>query len=310
MASQFGRKLVGKPLKASRIQRGLKVMAARPMYMSARPIMGQGFQRAGGMFASRNFGGSESLWAAAMDVEGASVTLEVRPASASIPHPEKRDKGGEDAWFVSRDGRAFGVFDGVGSWSEMGIDPGIYSTSLARESDAAYEVHGAEDPRLLMEKAWLNSQHITGSSTACCITVVENKLRAANLGDSGFILVREGSIVHQEGEQTHGFNFPYQLGTGSSDSPKDARIVELEVRAGDVVVAATDGVLDNVFPSDICSIVSIGLERSKNESEIAQRIAQVASLKAHQPSGKTPFSEAANKVGYAYEGGKVDISLA
>jgi serine/threonine protein phosphatase PrpC len=33
-----------------------------------------------------------------------------------IPHPAKVAKGGEDAYFIDKYGRSFGIADGVGGW--------------------------------------------------------------------------------------------------------------------------------------------------------------------------------------------------
>ena len=51
----------------------------------------------------------------------------------NTPHPEKVDKGGEDAWFIRVDangGGAFGVADGVGGYDEFGVDSGLFSKRL------------------------------------------------------------------------------------------------------------------------------------------------------------------------------------
>ena len=40
-------------------------------------------------------------------------------------------------------------------------------------------------------------------------------LHAANLGDSGFCVVRKGSTVFRSPQQQKQFNFPYQLAAGS-----------------------------------------------------------------------------------------------
>lgn len=32
-----------------------------------------------------------------------------------------------------------------------------------------------------------------------------------NLGDSGFLIIRKGHVVHQSSDQQHYFNTPYQL---------------------------------------------------------------------------------------------------
>lgn len=77
-----------------------------------------------------------------------------------------------------------------------------------------------------------------GSCTACLAVLHERKLSTLNLGDSGFILLRprdeDGHVLYrvmfESKEQTHGFNFPKQLGTGSSDYPHhgDREVFEVQ----------------------------------------------------------------------------------
>ena len=45
-----------------------------------------------------------------------------------IPHKDKRDKGGEDAYVASD--QLLVVADGVGGWGELGVDPGLFSKEL------------------------------------------------------------------------------------------------------------------------------------------------------------------------------------
>lgn len=54
---------------------------------------------------------------------------------------------------------------------------------------------------------------ILGSSTACVLVLSRSDamLYSANLGDSGFVVVRNGTVVHRSKEQTHCFNTPFQL---------------------------------------------------------------------------------------------------
>jgi len=53
----------------------------------------------------------------------------------------------------------------------------------------------------------------TGSSTACVVVLNREtcKVFTANIGDSGFVIVRHGEVVHQSEEQQHYFNTPFQL---------------------------------------------------------------------------------------------------
>lgn len=52
-----------------------------------------------------------------------------------------------------------------------------------------------------------------GSSTACIVVLdrQSHQLHTANLGDSGFLVVRGGEVVHRSDEQQHYFNTPFQL---------------------------------------------------------------------------------------------------
>lgn len=52
-----------------------------------------------------------------------------------------------------------------------------------------------------------------GSSTACIVILdrQSHRLHTANLGDSGFLVVRGGEVVHRSDEQQHYFNTPFQL---------------------------------------------------------------------------------------------------
>lgn len=47
-------------------------------------------------------------------------SLSLRSGACSLPHPDKVDTGGEDAFFVSANESVLGVADGVGGWRESG----------------------------------------------------------------------------------------------------------------------------------------------------------------------------------------------
>lgn len=97
---------------------------------------------------------------------------------------------------------------------------------------------------------------MAGSSTACILILNRetSTVYTANIGDSGFMVVRRGEIVHRSEEQQHYFNTPFQLslpppGHGDnvlSDRPESADQLSFPVLDGDVILVATDGVFDNV----------------------------------------------------------------
>ena len=189
-------------------------------------------------------------------------TLCLRTGSCSLPHPDKLQTGGEDAFFVSADQKAVGIADGVGGWRESGVDPGDYSRSLMRKACDFFDSQAA-DARPEDSKAWerfvrdaLSEAHATtrmpGSSTACLVALnaAENYISAIHLGDSGFIVVRNGTTLFQTQPCQHFFDCPLQLGAypeyvDATDYPSDALAITLNVMPGDTIVMATDGLWDN-----------------------------------------------------------------
>jgi len=231
------------------------------------------------------------------------IQLRMNAGVASIPHPAKKHKGGEDAHFISNDNSVIGVADGVGGWEALGVDSGLYSRSLMNFACISANT-GIKNPVELLKIAHERCLNIQGSTTACIISLIDNKLHAANLGDSGFLIIRNGNLVFKTKEQQHYFNCPFQIGS-SRDMPEDAqRIVVEDVQVGDIIVACTDGVFDNLFTEAIVRIVndSIGLEPVL----IAQRIATAAHTIGCDPTAFSPFQDGAQKTGQLWQGGKLD----
>jgi protein phosphatase PTC7 len=189
---------------------------------------------------------------------------------------------------------------------------------------------------------------------------VGEKIGVANIGDSGFLHYRKQFItggmsmtcVMKTREQQHAFNMPYQLSRlpkpehyeelasdpiysdliktirslsgrqlSKIDKPIDCDLYSSRLREGDMLVFATDGVLDNLWSYDILSIVGdVGkfspFEARMNFSEsgptdpqeIAKAIATAAFEKSTIESGyKSPFGvECRKRTGAVHLGGKMD----
>jgi len=69
-----------------------------------------------------------------------------------IPHVDKRDKGGEDAYFISSDMSLIAVADGVGGWNRKGIDPALFSNELCGHLKTKYENARQIAKQLKLEK--------------------------------------------------------------------------------------------------------------------------------------------------------------
>ncbi|KAJ2987240.1 hypothetical protein NUW54_g9484 [Trametes sanguinea] len=211
---------------------------------------------------------------------------------------------GEDFFYVQdmreKSGISLGVADGVGGWVESGVDPSLFSQALMyhahRYSKAAWPGEPEVDPTQEYEEreqveGWeltplecLESAYggvlreravLAGSSTACVMTLNASNgiLRAANLGDSGFLVIRASSVIHQQRSQTHFFNCPKQLSKlptsqkrfsrACVDQPSDADLHEMKLRHGDIIIAYTDGLSDNVFPAEMVAICSLVARQSQ-----------------------------------------------
>lgn len=229
--------------------------------------------------------------------------------ACSIPHPDKVAKGGEDAFFITPN--AIGVADGVSAWIDVGVDPSLYPRSLMEWAKHSVESSRSKslDPKTILLDAYLKSDQITGSSTACIIVVNENSLEAVNLGDSGFMVVREKELVLASKSQQHSFNCPYQLGTDSRDLPKNADSYSFPLKEGDLIIVATDGLLDNLYPQEIVDICNRHVQSTTNSNDskiIADNIGNAAFKVSSNSTGTSPFSNEVTRRGYQYSGGKPD----
>ena len=76
---------------------------------------------------------------------GGSSNRYFRYAASNVPHPDKADKGGEDAWVA--DETLLVVADGVGGWANQGIDSGLFSKQLVKDIHSLYTRNNAIELR-------------------------------------------------------------------------------------------------------------------------------------------------------------------
>ena len=114
------------------------------------------------------------------------------------PHPAKAHKGGEDAAAITDN--ILSLADGVGGWAESGIDPAKFSRELCTNIDnlIAGDVDGrlyVTNPKQLLIDAVERTRE-TGSATCVIVSLDrdEPQLYTANLGDSGYLLLRKNGL--------------------------------------------------------------------------------------------------------------------
>ncbi|KIW20128.1 hypothetical protein PV08_00703 [Exophiala spinifera] len=217
-------------------------------------------------------------------IPGGNDALGLQRGSTIQEKRSQRPDSGQDAYFVARVGQdshvtAFAVADGVGGWTEHGIDPADFSHGLCSHMvETAQSWNQAErlGPQQLLQLGYekvKNDPAIKAGGTTACVAVAEpdGRMRIANLGDSGFLQLRLGTVHQYSNPQTHAFNTPYQMsmtppeilaqamifgGMPLNDEPDKADVADHVLRHGDVLILATDGVWDNLNSQEILSIVS------------------------------------------------------
>lgn len=134
---------------------------------------------------------------------------------------------GDDAWFIESKNSidVLGIADGVGGWQEIGVDPSKFSSNLMKQCnlqsktiDPTKLTIDLNTPVKILSDSYKNlidrhDHDLVGSSTACILLFNQSNsyLYSANLGDSGFVVIRDNQIVHRSNEQQHYFNCPFQL---------------------------------------------------------------------------------------------------
>jgi len=269
---------------------------------------------------------------------GQKKILVFRSSGAMIPKQQSQMKGGEDAFFMSRLGgdegvgdtsllmkhsadgynkasregviianleaaTVIGVADGVGSWSQYRIDPGQYSKQLMMNTArAALEISKKRASQgsaaELLEKGHAMTK-LKGSTTTTIACLSGNTLSAATIGDTAFVLLRNGKIFYRSPTQEYEFDTPYQLadteisdGYGVFSEPEDALLYSVrDIRPGDVLVMASDGLFDNLQEYEIEQIVSEKMAQGAGAESIARELMERARAHSLDPNYVSPWAQ-------------------
>ncbi|KAA8917448.1 hypothetical protein TRICI_000397 [Trichomonascus ciferrii] len=270
-----------------------------------------------------------------------------------------RPESGQDSFFFTeldagakRGSIALGVADGVGGWSSVGVDPAEFAHSLCEcmadkfKSQESQDESDSLEPLLppltvlshAYERLKAEQRVVAGSCTACVgvASPVSGILQVANLGDSGYSIFRQGRLYRQSKPLLHTFNTPYQMAIipdslkiqnsqRIDDKPSDATLSTHTLQHGDVVVFATDGLIDNLFAHEILNVVTDTMTRTASwtynkatgeiepsdrmtgASELASALVKHAALYSMDTQRQTPFTQELKRhVNVTAYGGKPD----
>jgi protein phosphatase PTC7 len=136
---------------------------------------------------------------------------------------------------------------------------------------------------------------------------------SSNLGDSGFIVIRDNAVVHRSINNQHTFNQPYQLSIVPTklqpkqlDTPNDSIVDTFQMRNGDIFILATDGLWDNVFEQDIIEFLRHIHRRLGDYNHDAYHLAKYAQILSNDPNYTSPFAKKARQNYVYHRGGKND----
>lgn len=250
---------------------------------------------------------NENVEESTREIAISTPTLSLSSGAAMLPHPSKALTGGEDAYFVACK-NWFGVADGVGQWSFQGINAGLYARELMENCEKIVSEWGkleSTTPDQVLAKSAAAARS-PGSSTVLVGYFDGQVLHVVNIGDSGFVVIRNGTIYRRSTPMVYGFNFPLQIGRGD-DPLKLIQPYAINLDEGDVIVTATDGLFDNLYEQEVAAIVNKSLQINSKPREIAEFLASKAQEVGRSSSTRSPFADAAHAAGYpTYIGGKLD----
>ncbi|KAL5052098.1 hypothetical protein BDW71DRAFT_193543 [Aspergillus fruticulosus] len=255
---------------------------------------------------------------------------------------------GDDAVLVTEN--FLGVNDGVGAWATKPRGHAALWSRLilhfwALEVERIPSPDAEVDPIAYLQRAYEETTQATTSpsewfGTTTSVTALLHKtldgngtekplLYVTNIGDCKVLVIRPSvkKVVFRTEEQWHWFDCPMQLGTNSVDTPqKDAVLSLVDLEEGDIVLALSDGVLDNLWEHEVLSITLGGLEKWEHgryddkELEwappevlaeekmvfLAREVLKSALTVAQDPFAESPYMEKAVEEGLAIQGGKMD----
>jgi serine/threonine protein phosphatase PrpC len=204
---------------------------------------------------------------------------------------------------------------------------------------AKYGSNAEPDPVSYLQAAFEQTKKATsepnewfGTTTACAAllgsdsnTPLHPILYITQLGDSQILVIRPRNkeVIFRTTEQWHWFDCPRQLGTNSPDTPTNNAVMDrVQIEEDDVVLAMTDGVVDNLWEHEVVQNVVDSMEKWKDNPTrtdaglepaeqsyadsmrfVAQELVNAAREIAEDPFAESPYMEKAVDEGLSIEGG-------
>ena len=221
---------------------------------------------------------------------------------------------GEDAVaFSGNDRFAFlAVNDGVGGYKKSGGSPILASQIGTNMDKLGYSLSekSFQEPLNFIYRAYQDAvplEYQLSGATTSVLGVIDTDnllLKTVTLGDSGILVIRDGLVVFETDKLVISHNRPVALEYNSAHSKEhnlrdthnllhDAAQQEFQLNSGDVIVAASDGLLDNLYPTEIAQFIhALGPKFSPEDiSKFLANKAHLYSLGIGVPSPRPLYSD-------------------
>jgi len=144
----------------------------------------------------------------------------------------------------------------------------------------------------------------------------ERWLYGAVVGDSAFLVIRDGKKMYRSSQHYYQFDHPYHFGNEMMGKllETDIQLKSVRVKRGDIIVSGSDGLFDNMWDHEIVEVVNevAKANQGNNEDPVdTLRLAEAIVDRAHQfsrdDSRRSPYGEYAEReTGYLFFGGRED----
>lgn len=128
-------------------------------------------------------------------------------------------------------------------------------------------------------------------------------LQTGNVGDSGYMIFRNGKLQYKSESGQDSFNLPHQLGKNGHDIDETLVLNKHSILTGDTIIFATDGLFDNSYNDDILNV----LNNNTSFDDLAMDMCVMAKDHATNSERISPFARGyTENKGAEMEGGKND----
>ncbi|KAH3671432.1 hypothetical protein WICMUC_004612 [Wickerhamomyces mucosus] len=271
--------------------------------------------------------GSTPLVTSLMDLADSSSSVSLLPRRRLYGNPFETlsIKSGDDSMIISPN--LVGVADGVSGYSGSHSDSGLFARSLLENISRYLTELSVKSSRNLslitdgeFEKSLDSSfedalkimdlENLKGSSTLLIAMIIDADLKILNIGDSKIFIIRNKEIVYSNQEQYISKLCPEQIGTNNfSKFPSTiVKIDTFKLKEEDLILIASDGLTDNLYPDEILEFLNSNLNDQKNNlQKVINKLLYKTKSIAFDSYCVTPYVEKINELNKEFiTGGKLD----